>query len=581
MRLRTRFALVMALGAVVPLVGAGALARVVLVDRFAQISARRSEAAIQRVSRALTARVEAQQRLLDRFCAHDYLVDRAALQLETGRFDEAARQDLNALLPAVRDALGFDALSLVRDGGAVLASAHYPGLAGRADLATWTLAARRRPTDRWVRPMRFYEPRGPADRLVLESTCVHRRGVAVAVSGGVSLTARFVAELAPDDEARARVVLGAAPVDEPSARFGTWRRVLSLRGPDGAAVASVVVEGNDPSMRDLARDLDALILVALAFATLLAVLLAVLVAPPLTRPLARLAADAERIALGERDIDVLTDAAGELGSLQRAFARMARELTDAEKRVRRVERLAAWRDIARQMAHEIKNPLTPIRMAVEMLRKARARDLPDFGELFEEETKVVLDEVERLRRLVEDFSRFARAPRPRPETLRVEEVAQRVVDLHAGDETPVTLRRDGDAGEIRADRDQLTQVLVNLVANACHAARERSVNPGESAAPRVSVRARSLGPDAVRVEVEDNGPGIAPEVMERLFEPYVTNKRGGTGLGLAVAHRIVTEHGGTLTAETGAWGTRFTLDLPRAGPPPAAQATQNDETRGG
>jgi signal transduction histidine kinase len=97
----------------------------------------------------------------------------------------------------------------------------------------------------------------------------------------------------------------------------------------------------------------------------------------------------------------------------------------------------------------------------------------------------------------------------------------------------------------------------------------------------VSVRARSLGPDAVRVEVEDNGPGIAPEVMERLFEPYVTNKRGGTGLGLAVAHRIVTEHGGTLTAETGAWGTRFTLDLPRAGPPPAAQATQNDETRGG
>jgi signal transduction histidine kinase len=580
-RLRTRFALVMALGAVVPLVGAGALARVVLVDRFAQISARRSEAAIQRVSRALTARVEAQQRLLDRFCAHDYLVDRAALQLETGRFDEAARQDLNALLPAVRDALGFDALSLVRDGGAVLASAHYPGLAGRVDVATWTLAARRRPTDRWVRPMRFYEPRGPADRLVLESTCVHRRGVAVAVSGGVSLTARFVAELAPDDEARARVVLGAAPVDEPAARFGTWRRVLSLRGPDGAAVASVVVEGNDPSMRDLARDLDALILVALAFATLLAVLLAVLVAPPLTRPLARLAADAERIALGERDIDVLTDAAGELGSLQRAFARMARELTDAEKRVRRAERLAAWRDIARQMAHEIKNPLTPIRMAVEMLRKARARDLPDFGELFEEETKVVLDEVERLRRLVEDFSRFARAPRPRPESLRVEEVAQRVVDLHAGDETPVDLLRDGDAGEIRADRDQLTQVLVNLVANACHAARERSVNPGESAAPRVRVRTRSLGADAVRVEVEDNGPGIAPEVMERLFEPYVTNKRGGTGLGLAVAHRIVTEHGGTLTADTGAWGTRFSLDLPRAGPPPAAQATHNDESRGG
>lgn len=575
MRLRTRFALFMVLGAVVPLVGAGALAREVLADRYAQVSARRAEAAMRRVTRALDARVASQQRLLDRFCAHDYLVDRALLQLETGRFDAAARDELNALLPAVRDAMGLDALSLVREGGAVLASAHYPGLAGRDDPETWRLAARRAGGDRWVRPVRFHERNGPGDRLVLESSCVRRRGVAVAVSGGVSLTARFVAELATDDDARARIVVGpGAPAMDPS-RLGGWRRVLSLRGPEGAVVASVVVEGSDPSMHDLARDLDALVLVALAFAAMLAMLLAVLIAPPLTRPLVRLAAAAERIALGERDIDVRVDAAGELGTLQRAFARMSSELAEAEKRVRRAERLAAWRDIARQMAHEIKNPLTPIRLAVEMLRKARARDLPGFGELFEEETRVVLDEVERLRRLVEDFSRFARAPRPRPEDVRLDEVVQHVADLHAGEDVPVTVRASGDVGVIRADRDQLTQVLVNLVANACHAARARAEAEGGAAAA-VRVSSARLGADEVRVEVEDNGAGIAPEVMERLFEPYVTNKRGGTGLGLAVAYRIVTEHGGALTADTGAWGTRFTVRLPRAGPPPSP-GTQNDE----
>lgn len=566
----------MALGAVVPLVGAGALARTVLAERYEQVSARRSEAAIRRVTRALDARVASQQRLLDRFCANDYLVDRALLQLETGNFNEAARADLGALLPAVRDAMGVDALSLVREGGEVLASAHYPGLAGQQDLATWRLAERRAPGDRWVRPVRFHERSGPGDRLVLESSCVRRRGVAVAVSGGVSLTGRLVAELATDDDVRARIVLGATAPAAATARMGSWQRVLALRGPDGAVVASVVVEGSDPSMRDLARDLDALGLVALAFATLLALLLALLVAPPLTRPLARLAAAAERIAQGEREIEVQTDAAGELGTLERTFARMASELSEAEKRVRRAERVAAWRDIARQMAHEIKNPLTPIRLAVEMLRKARARDLPEFGELFESETRVVLDEVERLRRLVEEFSRFARAPRPRPEAVMLDEVAQRVVDLHAGEAVPVTLLREGDAGEIRADRDQLTQVLVNLVANACHAADERSASAPDNA-PKVSVRTRALGRDTVRVEVEDNGAGISPEVMERLFEPYVTTKRGGTGLGLAVASRIVTDHGGALTAETGAWGTRFTVDLPRAGPPAATQATLDHE----
>src|SRR6476659_4766715 len=133
---------------------------------------------------------------------------------------------------------------------------------------------------------------------------------------------------------------------------------------------------------------------------------------------------------------------------------MARNLDAAENRLRRAERVAAWRDIARQMAHEIKNPLTPIQMAVEMLRKARERNLPDFDQLFDEETRIVLEEVARLRRLVENFSRFARAPRPRLELVSVHDAVAHAVGLHANEaDVEVTGEAEPGLPEVRADRE--------------------------------------------------------------------------------------------------------------------------------
>jgi two-component system nitrogen regulation sensor histidine kinase NtrY len=370
-RLRTRFALVMALGAVVPLVGAGALARVVLVDRFAQISARRSEAAIQRVSRALTARVESQQRLLDRFCAHDYLVDRTLLQLETGQFTDTAQAELAAVLPEVATRDGLDALSLVRADGLVLASAHYPGQAGSRDPGVYDRAARVAGGRRWVRVRARARDPGPI-RPPRAGERLHPppRRASVAVSGGEvlddALLRRDRARRRGSRPARARATsagLGA----------GAWRASRPLRGFDGAPVASVVLEARDDTLRATSWRPRPL-LTALARSS---------------RPSWRAAARGAAGAALAGPIGVVADApiasprasatcrsrahrrrgGGAPGA---AFNRMTRELKDADKRVRRAERLAAWRDIARQMAHEIKNPLTPIRMAVEMLRKARA-----------------------------------------------------------------------------------------------------------------------------------------------------------------------------------------------------------------
>ncbi|MBL8683234.1 MAG: HAMP domain-containing protein [Myxococcales bacterium] len=306
---------------------------------------------------------------------------------------------------------------------------------------------------------------------------------------------------------------------------------------------------------------------ALLLGGAVATALAVFLAPAVAKPIRAAMEAADRIAAGTRSVQIDTEAGGEAGRLVQAFNRMARELDAAESRLRRAERLAAWRDIARQMAHEIKNPLTPIQMAVELLRKAKARDLEGFDELFDEQTMIVLEEVARLRRLVENFSRFARAPKPMPNPMEVSALVEHVVSMHAHGEAEVTGEAESSLPSIRADREQLTQVLVNLVQNAVFASAQRASRAPRKGPAAVHVSAKRDGARVV-ISVEDNGAGIDPSVRDQLFEPYVTTKKGqgGTGLGLAIAWRIVHEHDGALTVETSPEGTRFDITLPIAGP---------------
>jgi nitrogen fixation/metabolism regulation signal transduction histidine kinase len=277
--------------------------------------------------------------------------------------------------------------------------------------------------------------------------------------------------------------------------------------------------------------------------------------------------------VGEGDLDVTLDGSNPTAS---AFNRMTRELRDARTRLARAERIAAWRDIARRIAHEIKNPLTPIKMAMETLRKTHARKHPDFDEIFEESTKTVLEETARLERIVTEFSRFARMPRPKAESMDVVEVAERVVSMHDLPAAAATLPEAakgvrvelateiGRMPSVRADREQLVQVLVNVVQNACDAAREKQGDTGG----RVVVKVGRAENDGVRIVVSDNGPGIPDDARAAVLEPYYTTKSHGTGLGLAIVDRIVSDHGGSVTlgdsSELG--GAEITIVLRREGP---------------
>ena len=287
---------------------------------------------------------------------------------------------------------------------------------------------------------------------------------------------------------------------------------------------------------------------------------------------------AARLSRGDFDVQLYAGA----DSTVTAFNRMTRELQKARARAVRAERIAAWRDIARRIAHEIKNPLTPIKMSIETLRKTYARQHPDFAEIFEESTRTVLEEVERMEKIVTEFSRFARLPRPNASMIQVVEIAVHVVQLHelpqrgaTNPELRVKLEIDPSLAKeprlVRADREQITQVLVNLVQNALDAATSKQ---GEQA--KVLVRVMPGESGGVSIEVHDNGPGLPQDERTRIFEPYYTTKAHGTGLGLPICDRIVSDHGGAITVDESAplQGARVVISLSREGPLDEADASQ-------
>ncbi|MBM4358430.1 MAG: GHKL domain-containing protein [Deltaproteobacteria bacterium] len=241
------------------------------------------------------------------------------------------------------------------------------------------------------------------------------------------------------------------------------------------------------------------------------------------------------------------------------------EVARLRRRLARTERIAARREVARQVAHEIKNPLAPIQASIETLRRLKERGSPEFEGYFDEATRTVLAEVRRITTIVGEFSSFARMPPPRFERVRLDEVLHNVAVLHdaphvtGGDRVRLELRA---RPTLFADADQLTQVFTNLVKNGIEAAR------GAGHAPSITLEVELSSPEEVRVLVRDNGTGIEPSIREHLFEPSFSTKRDGSGLGLALVQTIVHEHGGEARLrEEGPLGSTFEVTLPLAGPP--------------
>lgn len=299
---------------------------------------------------------------------------------------------------------------------------------------------------------------------------------------------------------------------------------------------------------DLLRgDTLATLLVLGLVVLLVALLLSRILARRVTSPLRALADGTRRIAEGDLDHRVQVDAPDELGQLVDAFNRMTDQLRTSQEDLIQAERTAAWRGVARRLAHEIKNPLTPITLAMHRIGK-RVED-----ETVADSVRTVLEETENLKRLADEFSQYARLPDPRPEPADLGDLARTVLELYADRERlEVVWKCEAETLPVRIDPGQVRQALANLVKNAIAAM---------DGTGRLTVTLARRDGEAV-CAIADSGAGL-PDPPGRVFEPYYTTKATGTGLGLPISRRIVEDQRGTLTAANGRdGGAVFRLALP-------------------
>ncbi|MBK6916104.1 MAG: HAMP domain-containing histidine kinase [Deltaproteobacteria bacterium] len=354
---------------------------------------------------------------------------------------------------------------------------------------------------------------------------------------------------ASEDRGQLRAIYRIDPeIDARYQDVGVRRREIDRERRDTQEVESAVIR---------------VIGIASVLVLLVALTLGLLLARTITRKLGQLSGVMTRVAGGQLEARAGVHGNDEIARLAAAFNRMLDELAHAQLRVAYLQRIGAWQEMARRIAHEIKNPLTPIQLAVQQLRDKDPGLSPAFTRTLRSAVEIVEDEIEALRRMVTSFSQFAKVPEVRTaavELARVIEEFERAYGhlTERADDVLVVVAPE-PAVIVLADRQLLKQVLVNLVENAVLSAREAGRDP-----VRVELTV-GVAADHVEIRVDDNGPGVPDELRERVFEPYQTTRAQGTGLGLAIVKKVVLDHGGEVwVASSPLGGARFVVRLPRA-----------------
>ena len=556
---------------------------------FAEVDAQRTAALVTQFRRDFASEGDRVVRALERVAASESFL-RLRGDVATSAGDVASHVGEAAILAADQD---LDILDIVDDEGTILSSAHWPARFGHR--SAWVAATHPSAgsSDDFLQVVEV--PEGTAlgvvgvhgveagerrlylgggrrlDRQFLESLVLPPGMRVLLYRNAEPEVARDQLVAASDDGSDnaalepliARVREGRHEATETIARADGDETVhaLPLAGRDGAVQGVLLVVS---SGRELAALVNRIRWSGIGFGALgvaVGFVLSYIVAARVTRPVERLAGAANALAEGDWDVRLEgMRASREIAVLADAFETMMRQLVDQRERLIQAERVAAWRELARRLAHELKNPLFPLRITLDNLRRARPLPPAEFDEVFDESVNTLMIGLGNLNTVVARFSDFARMPTPEFAQVSPNQIVGDAVTLfrpqleaNAGGPIRVVMDLDAGAGAIRADSEQLGRALQNLILNAIDA----MPSGGE-----LTVRTRRSS-GIVRIDVSDTGHGIEPDERERLFTPYYTTRQHGTGLGLAIVQSVVSDHRGRIWVDSKPGrGSTFHIELP-------------------
>ena len=540
--LRSRLILGSALIAVIPL----AIVTFMLSRRIEDIVHRQADERMNAALTGLRARVEADgMRIAGKLeiLARDPQLKRLYL-VRTG-----GTRDLSDYLAQRCFLLDLDFLQVADTSGAVIADASSD-TAGEVQMSDSTARA--------VRGRAYGVATVERDAttglaLIASSAIPYENEIAGIVRGGEFFDASFLGRLKQSSgvdlvlrDASGRIVV--TTIAEPSS--GYLSRTVPIEG--AARITGLV------STAPFVRTVRALQIAALALALgglAIAILLGVFWSSQISSPVERLAAFSRRLAQGEWDEPLELRSVRELETLVAALDQMRSDLKSYRARLVTSERQAAWSKMARKVAHEVKNPLTPIAISIADLERSYAAKREDFPKILEQAVRTIGEEIESLKHLLQEFSEFARLPAPSFAPCRINAVLDDLATLYERDvaDGRLAFTRPGRDLELSADAGQLRQALVNLIKNALEATHGTG---------HVSVAAQATD-GTLELTVTDTGPGLSADQRGNLFVPGFTTKAEGSGLGLTIVERIINDHQGTITVDDGpAAGTTFRIRLP-------------------
>ena len=489
----------------------------------------------------------------------------------------AGVRDLSDYLAEKRFLLGLDFLQIADTSGTVIADAATAAALAQADRGALQTGAADRHEAGGVTVERAEGV--PALAMAARAPIRYQNAIVGAVRGGVVIDSAFLARLKQTSgvdlalrDAQGQLVAatlsGMSDATLPARGEATpvrvagrsyWSRSFALdpvSGPGATISGLVSTAAADQTIATLRVTSAFLGVLGLG----IAIALGWLWSRQVTRPVEQLARFSERIAQGHWDEPLTLKGVRELETLVSALDRMRADLATYRDKLVASERHAAWSQMARLVAHEIKNPLTPIAVSVADLKRSFELGRSDFPEILDQAARTITEQIESLKRILQEFTDFARLPGPRFESCRLCALWADLSTLYGGDIAAgrLTMAPIAQDPVFSADPGQLRQALVNLIKNGIEA-----VELGG----RVEVSAR-VEDTAVEFTVADTGPALSAEQKASLFTPYFTTKPHGSGLGLTIVERIVGEHRGTITVESEAGrGTRFCMRIPRAAPP--------------